>query len=100
RWGISIDHDKTWDANGSSRRAHLYGLFNLSYEWLDGTRVDVSGTPIRNANERLWGEAALGGSLQLDDRLTIYSQVSASSAFRNFGDSYSIKGTAGVRLAF
>lgn len=100
RWGISIDHDQTWDANGASRRTHLYGLFNLSYEWLDGTRVDVSGTPIRNANERLWGEAALGGSLQLDDRLTIYSQVSASSAFRNFGDSYSIKGTAGVRLAF
>ena len=100
RGGLSIDHDRSWEANGGSRRTHLYGLFNLSYEWLDGTSVDVAGTPIRTSNDRLWGEAALGGSLGLGDRLTIYTQVSASSALHDFGDSYNIKGTAGVRLVF
>jgi fibronectin-binding autotransporter adhesin len=100
RWGISLDHQKEWESNGASRRSHLYGLINVSYEWLDGTEANVSGTAIRNANDRLRGEIALGGSLGLGDRVTIYSQASASSPFRDFGDDYSIKGVAGVRVAF
>lgn len=100
RWGISLDHQKTWQADGTMRRSHLYGLVNLSYEWLDGTAADVSGTAIRNANDRLRGELALGGSLALNDRVTIYTQASASSSFRDFGDDYSVKATAGVRVAF
>ncbi|SBV33728.1 Outer membrane autotransporter barrel domain protein [uncultured Sphingopyxis sp.] len=100
RWGISLDHQKTWQTDGTTRRSHLYGLVNLSYEWLDGTVADVSGTAIRNASDRLRGEIALGGSLSLNDRVTIYTQVSGSSPFRDFGDDYSIKGTAGVRVAF
>ena len=100
RWGISLDHQKQWESNGSTRRSHLYGLINVSYEWLDGTEANVSGTAIRNSNDRLWGEIALGGSLGLSDRVTIYTQASASSPFRDFGDDYSIKGVAGVRVAF
>ncbi|HET6523561.1 autotransporter-associated beta strand repeat-containing protein [Sphingopyxis sp.] len=100
RWGISLDHQKAWEANGTTRRSHLYGLVNVSYEWLDGTEANVSGTAIRNSNDRLRGEIALGGSLGLNDRVTIYTQASASSPFRDFGDDYSIKGVAGVRVAF
>src|SRR3546814_9701051 len=36
RWGISLDHQNEWE-NG---RSHIYGLVNLSYEWLDGTRSE------------------------------------------------------------
>lgn len=100
RWGLSVDHQNSWNSGNGNRRSHLYGLVNLSYEWLDGTRVDVSGTPIANANDRLWGEVAFGGSLGLNEGLTLYSQVSASTSLRDFGDSYSFKGVAGVRLAF
>ena len=75
-------------------------MINVSYEWLDGTEANVSGTAIRNANDRLRGEIALGGSLGLGDRVTLYTQASASSAFRDFGDDYSLKGVAGVRVAF
>lgn len=100
RWGISIDHRKSWEAGGVTRNSHVYGLVNLSYEWLDGTRVDVSGTGIAKADERLWGEVALGGTLGLTDRITLYAQASGSASLREFGDSYKLKGVAGVRWAF
>ncbi len=92
RWGISLDRQ---DA-----RSHLYGMANLSYEWLDGTVTDVSGTPLARENHRLWGELGLGGSVLLGDRLTLYSEASANTAVNDFGKSYSLKGTAGLRLAF
>ena len=60
----------------------------------------MSGTAIRNSNDRLRGEIALGGSIGLNDRVTIYTQASASSSFRNVGDDYNIKRIAGVRVAF
>ena len=92
RWGLSVDRQ---DA-----RSHLYGVANLSYEWLDGTVTDVSGTPIARQNHRLWGELGLGGSLLVGDRLTLYTETSANTALRDFGKSYSLKATAGLRLAF
>ncbi|QDC39312.1 autotransporter outer membrane beta-barrel domain-containing protein [Sphingobium fuliginis ATCC 27551] len=100
RWGISIDHRKNWEAGGVSRNSHVYGLVNLSYEWLDGTRVDVSGTGVSNADDRLRGEVALGGTLGLTERLSLYTQLSAGASLRTFGDSSSLKGVAGARLAF
>ena len=92
RWGIALDRQDD--------RSHLYAVGNLSYEWLDGTVTDVSGTPIARANDRLWGELGLGGSVTLGDRLTLYSEASANTAINDFGKSYSLKGTAGLRLAF
>jgi fibronectin-binding autotransporter adhesin len=92
RWGLSLDRQ---DA-----RSHLYGVANLSYEWLDGTVTRVSGTPIARENDRLWGELGLGGSVLLGNRLTLYSEASANTAVNDFGKSYSLKGVAGLRLAF
>jgi len=92
RWGISLDRQDS--------RSHIYGVVNLSYEWLDGTITEVSGTPIARENHRLWGELGLGGSLKLGSRLTLYSEVSADTAINNFGKSYTLKGVAGLRMAF
>ena len=92
RWGLSLDRQ---DA-----RSHVYAVVNLSYEWLDGTITDVSGTRIARENHRLWGELGVGGSLKLGSRLTLYSEVSADTAVNDFGKSYSLKGVAGVRMAF
>jgi fibronectin-binding autotransporter adhesin len=91
RWGISLDRQD----NGS----HVYGVVNLSYEWLDGTVTQVSGTPIARSNERLWGELGLGGTVQFG-RVSLFSQISAETAIHDFGKSYSLKGTGGLRLAF
>ncbi len=92
RWGISLDRQ--------DNRSHIYGVVDLSYEWLDGTITEVSGTPVARENHRLWGELGLGGSLKLGSRLTLYSEVSADTAINDFGKSYMLKGVAGLRMAF
>ena len=102
RWGISLDHQRTWDGSGSgTRRSHLYGLVNLSYEWLDGSVVDVSGAPLARSNDRLWGEIGLGGSYSWnDERFTLYTELSANTAVNNFGNSNHLRGNAGFRMRF
>lgn len=96
RWGISLDHQKDW--NGG--RSHIYGLVNLSYEWLDSTRTRVSGTPVDYANERLWGELGVGASVSWTKGVSLYGEVSGNSPFKDFGESYTLKANAGVRIAF
>jgi fibronectin-binding autotransporter adhesin len=96
RWGVSLDHRNEW-AGG---RSHVYGLANLSYEWLDGTRTRVSGTPIDYADERLWAEVGLGASVGWKDGVALFGEVSGNSPIHDFGDSYSVKGNAGIRIAF
>ena len=92
RWGLSVDRQ---DA-----RSYVYGVANLSYEWLDGMVTDVSGTPIRRENHRLWGELGVGGSALIGNRVTLFTEASANTAINDFGKSYNLKGTAGLRLAF
>ncbi|WP_342250184.1 autotransporter outer membrane beta-barrel domain-containing protein [Sphingomonas sp. OTU376] len=91
RWGISLDRQDD--------RSHIYGVVNLSYEWLDGTVTEVSGTPIARSNERLWSELGLGGSVAVG-RVTLFSELSANTAIHDFAKSYSLKGVGGLRLAF
>ncbi|QDC36859.1 autotransporter outer membrane beta-barrel domain-containing protein [Sphingobium fuliginis] len=97
RWGISFDRQTTDDGG---RRTHIYGLVNLSYEWLEGVRTEVSGTHIANRDTRLWSELGLGGSYSLDGRFTLYADISANTALKDFGDSYSLKGIVGLRVGF
>lgn len=96
RWGISLDRQSEWDGG----RSHVYGIVNLNYEWLDGTRAMVSGTALDYAKDRLWGELGLGASLAWRSGVTLYGEVSGSSAFKSFTDSYTLKANAGVRIAF
>lgn len=100
RWGLSIDHQASRDAGGTARRSHVYGLLNLSYEWLDGTDVAVSGTRIGRRDDRLWSEIGLGGSYGWNDRVTIFGEVTGNTPLANFGDGYTLKANAGVRLRF
>jgi fibronectin-binding autotransporter adhesin len=94
RLGLSLDWTKTGDAH----RGHVYGIVDLSYEWLDGSRVDVSNTSLLHRDARLWGEAGVGGSLSWRGRVTLFGAVSADTAIKDFGDS--LKGNVGVQIAF
>jgi fibronectin-binding autotransporter adhesin len=96
RWGLSLDHQSAWETG----RSHVYGLVNLSYEWLNGTRTLVSGTAIDHADERLWSELGVGASLSWSKGLTLYGEVSGSSPLRDFGESYTLKGNIGLRMQF
>ncbi|UGV27265.1 autotransporter outer membrane beta-barrel domain-containing protein [Rhodopseudomonas boonkerdii] len=96
RWGIAFDHQGAWDGG----RSRIYGIANVSYEWLDGMRTLVVGTPIINADERLWGELGLGASVTWRKNLTFYGELSGNTPFRDFGNSYILKASAGLRLQF
>jgi len=101
RFGISAERERSWtDDAGMVRRTNLYALANLHYEFLDGTRVDVSTTPLISEAEPLSGELGLGGTYSWnDDKYSVYGQASArTSLLDGFGDSYELRGTAGFKV--
>ncbi len=102
RAGLSLDHQRTWrDEAGRLTRSDVYGIANLHYEFRDGTVVNVSGTRLANANDRLWGSIGAGGTYSwADGRYTVYGEVSYNTSLSHAGDSYSYKGTGGFRIVW
>lgn len=100
RLGLTLDRETSWqNANGMTDRAHVYGIANLYYEFLKGTRVDVAGTSFASEKERLWGGIGLGGSYNWnDDKYSIYGEGIVNTSLKNFGDSHSLKGNVGFRM--
>ncbi|WP_245472121.1 autotransporter outer membrane beta-barrel domain-containing protein [Rhizobium jaguaris] len=100
RLGVALDREETWRKdNGQTARAKFYGAANLYSEFLDGTSVDVAGVGFKNENDRVWAGLTLGGSYDWNgDRFSLYGEVAAKSSLENFGDSYAISGTAGLRV--
>ncbi|WP_295946976.1 autotransporter outer membrane beta-barrel domain-containing protein [uncultured Bartonella sp.] len=102
RAGLAFSRDKTWISDsGDRRRALLYGIGNLYYEFLDGTKVNVSGTSFRNENEDLQAGLGLGGSYNWNnDNWSLYGETNIRGAFKNVSDNYSFGGTVGLRIKF
>lgn len=100
RLGLSIDRrDTTTNAKGTTDRTHFYGIVNLTYEFLDGSEVLVSGVSFINREERLMGELGVGGALSWDDdRYALYGEVAVATSLSNFGDSYRVQGNVGFRV--
>lgn len=100
RLGLALDHENSWqNDNGTLNRTHVYGIANLYYEFLEGTRVDVSGTSFASRNDRVWGGVGVGGTYNWDDdKYSIYGEGLVNTSLNNFGDSYSVKGQAGFRM--
>lgn len=100
RLGVAVDRDETWqDKNGETVRGRIYGVANLYNEFLNGTAIDVSGVGFDSSSERLWAGVTLGGSMTWkQDRFSIYGELTAKSALKDFTDSYALSGTAGFRV--
>lgn len=100
RLGISADYQDSWlNAHGGINRSHVYGIANLYNEFLNGTKVDVSGVGFTNKRESLWAGIGLGGSYNWsDDKYSVYGEGSVNTSLKNFGDSYAYKGTVGFRV--
>ncbi|APX68048.1 autotransporter outer membrane beta-barrel domain-containing protein [Brucella sp. 09RB8471] len=100
RLGLILDHENSWqNANGMLNRTHVYGIANLYYEFLEGTKVDVAGTSFASRNDRVWGGIGIGGSYNWnDDKYSIYGEGLVNTSLNNFADSYSIKGQLGFRV--
>lgn len=95
RAGVRLEHLSRNAANG--QRFQGYGIVNLTYEFLDGPSVNVGFTPLTQDAERLWGEVGLGGTWALNDRFSLYGEGLYSTALADFGDSYTVRGTLGLR---
>lgn len=102
RAGLALSKDKMWQAdNGDKRRATVYGIGNLYYEFLDGTKVDVSRTYFRNENEDFQAGLGIGGSYNWNnDKWSLYGETNVRGAFKNVSDNYSFNGTVGLRVKF
>jgi fibronectin-binding autotransporter adhesin len=100
RLGLSTDYRRSWrDGAGQLVGVALYGLADLSYEFLDGTTARVSGTPFTSAGERLWGGLGLGARYDWG-RYALYGELKARTSLANFADSHEVSGRAGFRVSW
>lgn len=61
--GLPADYEhSSVNSDGTADQVKLYGIGNLYYEFLDGSKVDVAGTSFKQRNDRFWGGVGLGGS--------------------------------------
>jgi len=103
RTGLQLDYQHSWQAgNGTTSRISAYGAGNLYYEFLDGTEVSVGSVKkvsFANENDRIWGGIGLGGAYNWsDDRYSLYGEAFARTSLADFGDSYSVGGSLGLRV--
>jgi fibronectin-binding autotransporter adhesin len=102
RIGLSADYESGWkNAAGQINGAHVYGIANLYYDFLDGSDVNVSGASLVSQNQPLWGGVGLGGSLNLGDgRTTVYGEAFARTSLKDFGDSNSAGAKVGFKVSW
>jgi fibronectin-binding autotransporter adhesin len=101
RAGLSLNHQKTWNDAGQIAHSDVYGIANLDYEFLNGTNVDVSGTSLASANDRLWGGIGGGGTYRwANGRFAIFGEVSYNTSLNDSADNRNYKGTAGFRATW
>jgi type V secretory pathway adhesin AidA len=82
-------------------RSDIYGIGNLRYEFLDGTRVDVAGTGFASAQDRLWGSIGGGGTYSwANGRYAVFGEVSYSASLEDAAANHSYKGTGGFRIVW
>ncbi|MBP0582010.1 autotransporter outer membrane beta-barrel domain-containing protein [Labrys sp. LIt4] len=99
RAGLRVEHLSSWeDADGQTARLQFYGIANLTYEFLKGRSVKVSGTSLVQSNRRLWGEIGAGATYGWNKNWSAYGEASYAMALSGKGgDNYTLKGTAGLR---
>lgn len=99
RLGVALDYDSEWqDGEGRTAKTALYGLTNLTYEFLDGATVAVSGTDLTFAGQKFGAELGLGGQIDwAGSAHTLHGEVLGSTSFAG---SYAVKGTLGFTSRF
>jgi len=94
RIGLALDYD---GGTGESP-SHVYGIANITYEFLDGTAVDVAGTEVGFEPDSFGAELGIGGAYRWGGgRHSLYGEALGTTSFEG---SYGIKGTVGLSTAF
>ncbi|WP_454818623.1 autotransporter outer membrane beta-barrel domain-containing protein [Labrys neptuniae] len=99
RIGVRIENLSSWqNANNKTDRLQVYGIGNLSYQFVKGTKIDVANVSVQQQNKRLWGEVGLGGTYAWNDAWSAYGEADYAAALSSgAGDNYTVKGTLGIR---
>lgn len=99
RLGLAVDYRTDWqDGDGLKASSALYGIGNLTYEFLDGAAVVVSGTGLNYAGQKFGAELGLGGTIEwADGAQSLHGELLGSSSFEG---SYAVKGTLGFSGRF
>jgi fibronectin-binding autotransporter adhesin len=101
RAGLALNHQKTWNDGAGIVRSDIYGIGNLRYEFLKGTRVDVAATGFASAQDRLWGSIGGGGTYSwANGRYAVFGEVSYSASLEDAAANHSYKGTGGFRIVW
>lgn len=102
RLGISADYKADWkDTNGQAGSTHFYSVASASYEFLEGTSTLIGGDSVSSKNDPLWGGIGIGGSLNwADDKVSLFGEADFVTSLNNFGNSYSLGVTAGIKGKF
>jgi outer membrane autotransporter protein len=95
RLGVAVDYETGWtDKSGQPGTTRLNAIGNLTYEFLDGTTVEVSGTDLSYAADRFGAELGIGGTVEwADGAIALNGELLASTSFEG---SYGFKGTLGL----
>ncbi|MFZ5677083.1 MAG: autotransporter outer membrane beta-barrel domain-containing protein [Pseudomonadota bacterium] len=94
RIGLALDYV---GGTGDSP-SQVYGIANITYEFLDGTAVDVAGTEVGFEPDSFGAELGIGGTYRWGDgRHALYGEALGTSSFEG---SYGVKGTVGLSTAF
>ncbi|AHK18507.1 autotransporter [Yersinia similis] len=102
RIGVSLDKETAWSAkDGSTRRSHIYSHLDLHNEFLNGSKVQVSGIEFATRDERQSVGLGAGGTYEWQNgRYAIYGNVNLLGATRNVSDNYTVGGTIGARVSW
>ena len=99
RVGVALGRDASWqDDAGRKARSYIYGITSLTYEFLDGATVAVSGVDLVAEPQKFGAELGLGGTYNWgDERYALHGEALASTSFDG---SYGYKGTVGLTVGF
>jgi fibronectin-binding autotransporter adhesin len=101
RMGLAAEYQSSWkNATGQVSRATFYGIANLYYAFDGKSEAEVSGARFASDTDKLWGGVGAGGTYSWSDAVSVFAEATANTSLANFGDSYSYKGTAGLRLTW
>ncbi|CNI68248.1 autotransporter protein [Yersinia pseudotuberculosis] len=102
RLGVSLDKETTWSAkDGTTRRSHIYSHLDLHNEFLNGSKVQVSGVEFATRDERQSVGLGAGGTYEWQNgRYAVYGNVNLLGATRNVSDNYAVGGTIGARVSW
>lgn len=106
RIGVSLNKEIiTTTKHGVSSQSNVYGNVDLYNEFLNGSKVSVSGgapaVDFSSRDERQYVGVGTGATHEwLNGRYAVYGNINLLTATHNMGDNYAVGGSVGVRLSW